>query len=992
MNYAILGRLTVHRDGVPVDIGGRRQQVILGLLLLADGTPVPSDQIVDAIWGTPPRTARTQIQICVGNLRKALGPVIETLPGAYRLNLGHDRLDAHVFDSLVVQAGHAPDPQKAADILRTALQEWRGEPFAHLDSAPLAAAAHRYTERRLLAWERRFDLELELGHHHEIIDELTDLTARNPLREHLTAQLMTALYRSGRRPEALDTYLHAQRHLDDTLGLDPGAELRDLHLSILNEDPTLSPHPPAHLPGLPAPTPGTLVGRTGDLTTIAALLAAHRLVTLIGPPGVGKTRLALEAASAADPPAGVGVIWLGSVETPDSVAPALLTALGAPGDPHGDPLTGVTRWLGRRRALLLLDNCEHLIAEVRRVIAALLTACPNLRVLATSRELLGLGDERVHLLRPLDVPATDTPEAVAASGAGRLFLARARQIDPEFEVPAADVARVCRAVDGLPLAIELAVGRLRAFSAAQVADRLDHQLDLLASTRTGPRHRSLRAAVDWSHVLLSETERLVFARLAVFRDGFTLEAAEAVCADDGLSATAVLDGLGTLVERSLVLAEPGSRYRMLVALRQYAEERLVEPEAIRARHARYFCRLAEQANEERRGSQRGHWLGVLREEYANLRVATAWTLAAGERCVDCDASHRGSDAQPRCLPSSLRSSVQTPAHPHEVALRFAAALCWFWRHTAIGEALAWLRRLLEIPDGPPELLSRALIGAGFLSLRASVDEAEGYFQAALDLAEKQGAGKWQVLALSCLASVSVYRGDRRAVAEFGGQAVALARTHGEPYSLARTLMACALTRGHIGDLDSVAADLDEAQALFRGLGDRFGGTEVEVARAELAWIYADADAVARALGAVEVAGFPPAAVASYWLSHAWLALHEGRYDQVPGHLREGLAAVLDQHEGPYAAQRILGPALDLAAALAAAQDRPVHAAILLHAADVTLTSGGAFAERPQVRWANSLRARLRAILAEDSYAWAAARGRAMSTAEALRYAGLPVPP
>ncbi|WP_155361206.1 ATP-binding protein, partial [Acrocarpospora macrocephala] len=710
---------------------------------------------------------------------------------------------------------------------------------------------------------------------------------------------------------------------------------------------------------LPAPTPGTLVGRTGDLTTIAALLATHRLVTLIGPPGVGKTRLALEAASAADPPAGVGVIWLGSVETPDSVAPALLTALRAPGDPHGDPLTSVTRWLGHRRALLLLDNCEHLIAEVRRVIAALLTACPNLRVLATSRELLGLGDERVHLLRPLDVPAADTQEAVAASDAGRLFLARARQIDPEFEVPAADVARVCRAVDGLPLAIELAVGRLRAFSAAQVADRLDHQLDLLASTRTGTRHRSLRAAVDWSHVLLSETERLVFARLAVFRDGFTLEAAEAVCADDGLSATAVLDGLGTLVERSLVLAEPGSRYRMLVALRQYAEERLVEPEAIRARHARYFCRLAEQANEERRGARRGHWLGVLREEYANLRIATAWTLAAGER---------------------------------EVALRFAAALCWFWRHTAIGEALAWLRRLLEIPDGPPELLSRALIGAGFLSLRASVDEAEGFFQAALDLAEKQGAGKWQVLALSCLASVNVYRGDRRAVAEFGGQAVALARTHGEPYSLARTLMACALTRGHIGDLDGVAADLDEAQALFRGLGDRFGGTEVEVARAELAWIYADADAVARALGAVEVAGFPPAAVASYWLSHAWLALHEGRHDQVPGHLREGLAAVLDQHEGPYAAQRILGPALDLAAALAAAQDRPVHAAILLHAADITLTSGGAFAERPQVRWANSLRARLKATLAEDSYAWAAARGSAMSTAEALRYAGLPVPP
>jgi tetratricopeptide (TPR) repeat protein len=350
---------------------------------------------------------------------------------------------------------------------------------------------------------------------------------------------------------------------------------------------------------------------------------------------------------------------------------------------------------------------------------------------------------------------------------------------------------------------------------------------------------------------------------------------------------------------------------------------------------------------------------VLREEYANLRVATAWTLAAGER---------------------------------ELALRFAAALCWFWRHMAIGEALAWLRRLLDVPVGPPELLSRALIGAGFLSLRASVDEAEGYFQAALDLARKKGARKWEVLALSCLASVSVYRGDRRAVAEFGRQAVALARVQGEPYALARTLMACALTRGHIGDLDGVAEDLDEAQALFQKLGDRFGGTEVEVARAELAWIYADAEAVATALGKVAVADFPPTAVSSYWLSHAWLALHEGRYDQVSGYLREGLAAVLDQHEGPYAAQRILGPALDLAAALAAAQERPVHAAILLHAADVTLTTGGAFAERPQVRWANALRTRLRTILEDDSYAWAAARGRAMSTAKALRYAGLPVPP
>ncbi len=792
-----------------------------------------------------------------------------------------------------------------------------------------------------------------------------------PLRERLVELAMLALHRSGRRLEALELFSATRLRLAEETGLDPRPELERLHRSIL--DGSAGGAVPAAgdaRPGLPRRVLAPFVGRQRDLAELPAVLKEHPVVTLIGAPGSGKTRLALELAAGLAPrfPDGVALVPLDTVPDGRGVAAAVLAVV----EPAGDPREDVVRTLGGREALLVLDNCEHVAAACAQLVEQLTGAGPRLRVLATSQVPLGVALERVYGVGPLSVPLDDSVGAVTESEAGRLLVDRAVAADPGFALTAASaaqVARVCRAVDGLPLALELAAGRLRAFSVGQVAQRLDHQLEVLAGRYEHTRHGSLRAAIDWSYELLTERERTVFARLAVFLGGFTLEAAEGVVADGALSKAMVMDTLGALVERSLVVAEhrddpPGHvRYRLLEALRQYASRRLGSSgsaDAVRDRHARYYAALAEQAYRDRRGPDRSRWVRWLGEEYPNLRTAMAWLRSTGDE---------------------------------ELKLRYACALPWFWRRFATREALDWLREVLAVsPDAGPAAGDwlRALVGAGSLALRLSIDEARDYFQRAARLAHALADRPTEVKALSFMASTSVYLADVGGVSRYGDRAVALARTAGDPYLLARTLTARCLTHAHVGaPVPPERDDLAEALELFRALDDRLGMHEARMARAEAAFASGDIDAVRRSLAGVtaaEIADFPSTGTGPYWLCRSWLALHEGRLDEVRAHLGRAVGETTDQLAGPYAAQRIFGPAVDLAAGLALAEGQPGRAVTLHYAATAILTLAGTVPERPHVRWAREA-----ALLDPAGYGSAAERGSRMRLADALAYAGLPTP-
>jgi len=1004
LHFAILGPVEVTVGGVPVHVGGPREQKALAALLLATPRSVGVQRLTQILWdGESPITAKAQVHNTIARLRRNLATagadhhVISSFGGGYAIRIAEDQCDAAIFESLDGEGSALTkrgELAAAADTLRGALDLWRGPALDGMVCQGLAGEAQRLNEQRLACLERRIEVDLALGRHADLTGELTALVGEHPLRERLVEHQMVALYRCGRRLEALEAFNASRVRLAEQTGLDPRPELGRLHLAILTGDPALqtpAPQTPVSayglLPGLPRRILPRFVGRRRDLDELPSVLNENAIVTLTGPPGSGKTRLALEVAAAAAPTfaAGVALIALDTVRDAGAVAPALLAVLEPLSDPWRAAQENVIRALGNRTALLVLDNCEHVAAECARLLGVLAAECPGVRVLATSQTPLGLAIERVYTVRPLSVPAEDTVAAVEASESGRLLVDRATGVDPGFaltEANSAQVARLCRSVDGLPLALELAAGRLRAFSVGQIADRLDRQLELLASrpeampadaapTLAEHRHGSLRAAIDWSYDLLTERERTVFARLSVFLGGFTLEAAESVVADANLSEATVMDILGALVERSLVVAErrgdpPGDmRYRLLESLREYAAARLDEvgaADAVRRRHAWYFCAFTEQAEGERRGPDRRRWLRRLGEEYANLRAGMAWSRARGE---------------------------------HLLSLRYACALTWFWRRFATRQALEWLRQVIPAAaDAPADIRQRTLIGAGSLALRVSIDEARRYVQQAIMLACARDDRRAEIVALSFMASVEVYSANAKAVADCGDEAVQLARSNGDPYLLARTLMARGLTQAHVGGPGCTGPDLTEALALFTRLDDGLGMHEVRMARAEVACATGDIDGARAALaeiGADDVASFPSTGTATYWLCRSWLALREGRHREVRLHLRRGLDEVVDQFAGPYAAQRIFGPAMDLAAGLAAAERDLVRAVTVLHAATAVLTLGGAVPERGQVRWASEVDALATDALDPDQYAAAAARGSRMRLTEALAYAGLPTP-
>ena len=576
-------------------------------------------------------------------------------PG-YLLAVEPEQVDAGRFERLVAEAsGMGEDrPRAAGEILDQALDLWRGPALVEFADEPFAAAeAARLDELRLVAMERRFDVDLAVGAHAELVGQLRAFTALHPLRERPRGQLMLALYRCGRQAEALEAFTAYRHLLEDELGLEPSESLRAQQAAILRRAAELDepPVPAEELDGgapdlligaEEAPAEATsFVGRVDDIAEAAARIREARLVTLTGIGGVGKTRLARRAAVAVSGQFADGVSWceLAPLTEPAAVAPALATSLGVRRQPDAGVVESIVHFLAPKRLLLVLDNCEHVLDGVRPLVEAVLRGCPRVVVVATSRERLGMSGERVQPVAPLPLPDSERPLDVTAPAVA-LFVDRARAVRPDLQLGAANLAAivgVCRHLDGLPLSLELAAARIRSLNPADLSARMASQLELLSPT--GPdagRHSTLRGVLDWSYNLLTPTQRRLFDRLSVFSGSFDLSAAEEVGSGDGVEVGQVVDLLASLVDASMITVgatEGRVRYSLLETLRAYGWSHLSnqdEVDTVHLRHAGHFASVAEQADLGLRGPDEAAWVATIDRELDNLRSAHQWLVRTAQ--------------------------------------------------------------------------------------------------------------------------------------------------------------------------------------------------------------------------------------------------------------------------------------------------------------------------------------------------------------------------
>ncbi|MEU4197714.1 BTAD domain-containing putative transcriptional regulator [Kribbella sp. NPDC026611] len=857
MQIGMLGPFEVRTDaGVVVDVPGARLRGLLAALALEAGRVVPKATLVDWIWGEqPPADATNALQRLVSRLRKALPDAsIEGQLDGYKLAVAPDQVDAVRFEQLLTQARTEQEPVRR---LREALALWRGNALQDIglqDSEAFDAAVTRLDGLRLSALEDRFDAEIALGNGADLITELTDLVAAHPVRERLVAALMRALVATGRDTEALRIYERTRETLADELGVDPSPELSAVHVALLRgelgrREETRKTNVRAELT--------SYIGKDGDIAAVRDLLSDHRLATLVGPGGSGKTRLAMETARTllSDVPDGVWLVELAPLSPEGDVAQATLAALklrdALVGEvPDADATDRVIAAIRERALILILDNCEHVVEEAAAFAHRLLGECPRLRILATSREPLGITGEALWPVSPLALPAEDAdPAQIEKTPAVQLLMDRATAVRKDLQTDPQTLARVCRALDGMPLAIELAAARLRTMTLDQLANRLDDRFRLLTGgSRTAlPRHRTLRAMIDWSWELLSDAERLVLRRLAVFSGGASLDAAEHVCTSDTVESWAVLELLTALTEKSLVVAEGDEvpRYRLLGTIKEYADDRLAEAdesESARRAHLAYFTELAETADPHLRRGEQLEWLAVLEPEYDNLSAAMRGAIAAGEA---------------------------------EGAVRLAGAAGWYWwlaGHKTEGKDL--ITAAVALPgDVPRELRARVY---AFLVNFASSGRSD-QFEAAEWIHRTYEVSRGIESPHPVVRFAAVWQKLLDAPYDFAPTWEPLLADD-DPWVRAVARLQLGKMRTMVGSGGYEAdTDLEQALSEFRAIGERWGisfaltelaervAVRGEFARA--AAYYEDAVAVVTEVGAVEdVVRLRPRQAQFYWLA------------------------------------------------------------------------------------------------------------------------------
>jgi predicted ATPase/DNA-binding SARP family transcriptional activator len=757
IGFRVLGPVeAVDAAGLVLPLGPPRARALLAALVVHAGGVLSIDRLTELLWdGSAPPTARTMVHGAVAGLRRALEPcrdrapsLLETRHGGYLLDVPPERVDVLRFEQLLAQGRRLVEaaPASASQLLAEALSLWRGPALPGIECPFARDAASRWEELRLQCTESRMEAEIALGHHHDVVAELEDLVARHPLRELLCAQLVLALYRCGRQADALHTLRSVRRTLVEELGLEPGPHLQRLEQAVLRQSPDLDAGPPATGagPGRPLPSPlDPFVGRVRERAEVAALVSTHRLVTLTGPGGSGKTRLAVEVGGdLRDTGVPTCVVDLAPLTTPELVGETVAEALGVRGGPGPGLVETVATALSGHDALLLLDNCEHLADACAAFVRSLLSTAPGLRVLVTSREALHVPGEHVFAVGPLATAAVhDGFEDISACDAVLLFGQRAAAARPDFAVTPANahlVLEVCRRLDGLPLALELAAARAASMPLQDLAERLDDRFRLLDATvrSADARHRGLAATLAWSSDLLDPPARSLFARISVFPATFSLTAAEAVVSGGELPREDIGLTLARLVASSTVQLEEEpdgtTRYRMLETTRQYARDRLGGPAMadLRDRHARHYLALAQEAEPHLLGPDSPPWLVRLQTERDNFRAALEWAFG--------------------------------PTGDEGLGVRLVTCLWHPWDvRGARGEGLHWVHTALRAvrpdagPDRLPLLSAEALLHLG----RAEFTEVAASAGAQLALARAIGASAWEGDALALTATVAWARGE-----------------------------------------------------------------------------------------------------------------------------------------------------------------------------------------------------------------------------------------
>ncbi|MDI3403185.1 BTAD domain-containing putative transcriptional regulator [Streptomyces cavernicola] len=831
MQFGVLGEMAVRTDdGRPVRVPELKVRTLLASLLVDPGRPVAAHRLIDDLWGEqPPGNPARALQAKVSQLRRVLdeaepggrGLVVSRAPG-YQLSVPEGALDSHRFATLAAQARDASDARVRAGLLGDALALWRGPAFADFDGhAFTRAAIDRLEEDRLVVLEEQAEARLEAGQHAQLTGELAGLVDRYPLRERLRAVQLRALYRSGRQSEALAGYADLRARLADELGIDPSPELTELHGALLRQEP-VAPAAPARARGnILAPLSG-LIARDEAVAEVAEVIAGRRLVTLTGPGGVGKTRLALAVAQRLEGsyPDGEWLVELVGAGAGTDLAEVIAATMGLRDDgawgvrPEGgaapDAAGRLAEVLSGKRMLLVLDNCEHVVDQAATLVELLLRTAPGLVVMTTSQEPLALAGEILWAVPPL------TPE-----GAVELFAARSAAAAPGFVLDDSNrdaVAAICRRLDGIPLALELAATRVRVLGVEQLLERLDDRFRLLrAGPRGAPaRQQTLRAMIDWSWDLLNGPERTVLRRLAVHAEGCTLRAAEAVCGGAGVDGDDVLDVLARLVDRSLVVVA-GERYRLLESVAAYCVERMAEAgelTAVRERHLAYYTGLAESAEPRLRAPGQREWLAVLDAENANLRRALDTATENGDAAF---------------------------------ALRLVDALAWYWiMRGRLAEARRSVAAALDPTGGDTALRARARVWlVGLAILAGDGEDRTARSEAALKeygaVADAAGLAWARWFLAHALPGTGDYSEGEALTEQALADAVALGDQWGEAAALSDRSMQRLLN----GDLTGTERDAARSLRLFDAVGDACGRLWLVYPQARLAEIHGD---YARATG------------------------------------------------------------------------------------------------------------------------------------------------